>query len=71
VLLNSIGDSGKGEKMCKMTHVKVDRVKTLVCSDQRFCGRHGNQFRGKDLNSDPTSGFSTMTIALSMMHYKF
>jgi hypothetical protein len=59
-----------------MAHAKVDTVKTLACSDQRLCGRliaggYGNQFRGKHLNSEPTSGFSTMTIVLSMMQYKF
>jgi hypothetical protein len=52
----------------------VDRVQTLVWSDRRLGVRliaeegYRNLFGRKELNSGLTSGFSTMTMSLLMMH---
>jgi hypothetical protein len=55
------------------TDAKEDRVRIFVHSDLRLGVRliadegYGNLFGGKDPNSDLTSGFFTMTVALHMM----
>jgi hypothetical protein len=50
----------------------MDRVQTLVHSDRRLSvtltAEDLNLFQGKDPNSGLTSGFSTMTMPLHMMH---
>jgi hypothetical protein len=76
VFFNVIGGSRKGEKIWEMTkQVGSQKRKEQMQMWTEYTSwsvqieeGYGTLSEGKDLNSGPTSGLSTMTMHLYMMH---